>query len=170
MVSLRSGEEAREVWADYVAPQTYDVRLARPGAVETAPPVRVRFTRGAGHTLRMDAGGRSVHATVVPNGARRHVFQGGTRTDLELFDPLDVEASSDVAEGGLRAPMPGKVVAHLVAVGTKVTKGTPLMVLEAMKMELTVTAPRDGVVASFRYAPGAQVSEGAELLVFEDAP
>ncbi len=54
--------------------------------------------------------------------ARRHVFLAGRRWDLELFDPLDIEASSDVAEGGLRAPMPGKVVAHLIAPGTKVAR------------------------------------------------
>jgi 3-methylcrotonyl-CoA carboxylase alpha subunit len=97
------------------------------------------------------------------------VFLDGRRRDIEIFDPLDIEASGDTTEVGLRAPMPGKVVAHLVAPGTRVTKGTPLIVLEAMKMELTVVASRDGVLESFRYAPGEQVSEGAELVVFTDA-
>jgi 3-methylcrotonyl-CoA carboxylase alpha subunit len=168
ILTLRSGDEVREVRAEYVAPQCYDVRLSAPATIEEAVPARVQLSVGADHAIRLETNGRSLQATVVPNGARRHVFLAGRRWDLELFDPLDVVASSDVAEGGLRAPMPGKVVAHLIAPGTKVAKGTPLIVLEAMKMELTVVAPRDGVLESFRYAPGEQVSEGAELAVFQE--
>ncbi|MFN8864209.1 MAG: biotin/lipoyl-containing protein, partial [Flavobacteriales bacterium] len=43
--------------------------------------------------------------------------------------------------------MPGKVVAVLVAAGATVSRGQPLMVMEAMKMEHTIAAPADGVVA-----------------------
>ena len=169
-LSLRSGDVVCEVRAEYVAPDRYEVRLAAPEAVEATPPVPVRLSLGPGHALRLDTNGRSLHATVVANEARRHVFLAGRRWDIEVFDPLDVVASRDTAEGGLRAPMPGKVVAHLVAPGAKVAKGTPLIVLEAMKMELTVVASRAGVLESFRYAPGEQVSEGAELVVFHEDP
>jgi 3-methylcrotonyl-CoA carboxylase alpha subunit len=65
--------------------------------------------------------------------------------------------------------MPGKVIALAVEPGTKVEKGAPLIVLEAMKMEHTISAPRKGVVKAFRFAPGDQVSDGAELLDFEGA-
>ncbi len=169
-ITLRSGEAVREVRAEYVAPHRHEVRVAAPETIEAAPSVPVRVSVGANQTLRLDTSGRSIQATVVPVGARRYVFLAGRRWDLEVFDPLDIEASGDATELGLRAPMPGKVVAHLVAPGTKVTKGTPLIVLEAMKMELTVVASRDGVIESFRYAPGEQVSEGAELVVFHEAP
>ena len=168
-LSLRSGDEVREVRAEYVAPRHYLVRLVTPETIDAALPTAVRFSVGPDHALRLDTNGRSIQATVVPNGARRHVFLAGRRRDIEIFDPLDIKASGDTTEVGLRAPMPGKVVAHLVAPGTRVTKGTPLIVLEAMKMELTVVASRDGVLESFRYAPGEQVSEGAELVVFTDA-
>ncbi len=60
--------------------------------------------------------------------------------------------------------MPGKVVSILVKAGDKVTQGQPLAVMEAMKMEHTLSAPRDGEVAELLYAPGDPVSEGAELL------
>jgi 3-methylcrotonyl-CoA carboxylase alpha subunit len=60
--------------------------------------------------------------------------------------------------------MPGKVVAFLAAAGDKVTRGQPLAVLEAMKMEHTLAAPRDGVVAELLYAVGDSVAEGGELL------
>ena len=46
-------------------------------------------------------------------------------------------------------------------------RGTPLLILEAMKMEHTVTAPRDGKVAEVHFAAGALVSEGAQLLTLE---
>ena len=63
--------------------------------------------------------------------------------------------------------MPGKVIALLAAPGATVDKGAPLLVLEAMKMEHTISAPRAGTVKSFRYAAGDQVAEGVELVEFE---
>ncbi len=60
--------------------------------------------------------------------------------------------------------MPGKVVSFAVKAGDAVTKGQPLAVMEAMKMEHTIAAPADGVVQELLYAPGDQVTEGAELI------
>ena len=85
------------------------------------------------------------------------------------FHSRCVEAGSHEAEGHLRAPMPGKVIAHLVDEGATVTKGQPIVVMEAMKMEITIVAPHDGVLASFRHHPGEQVAEGTELAILEDA-
>ena len=76
------------------------------------------------------------------------------------------EAAADV--GNLRAPMPGKVVAYLAKPGEAVASGQPLAVMEAMKMEHTLSAPRDGVVAEWLYAVGDQVAEGGELLRLAD--
>ena len=52
----------------------------------------------------------------------------------------------------------------LVEKGTQVRQGQPLLVMEAMKMEHTISAPQDGTVAELLYAPGDQVTEGSELL------
>ena len=60
--------------------------------------------------------------------------------------------------------MPGKVIAFLARAGEAVQAGQAVAVLEAMKMEHTLTAPRDGVVAELLFAPGDQVLEGAELV------
>jgi biotin carboxyl carrier protein len=60
--------------------------------------------------------------------------------------------------------MPGKVVALAVAVGDKVTKGQPLLTLEAMKMEHALAAPFDGEVEALSVAVGDQVTEGAALV------
>jgi 3-methylcrotonyl-CoA carboxylase alpha subunit len=60
--------------------------------------------------------------------------------------------------------MPGKVIAFLAKAGDAVTLGQPLAVMEAMKMEHTISAPRDGTIEALLYAPGDQVDEGGELL------
>jgi len=69
--------------------------------------------------------------------------------------------------GSLLAPMPGLVLRVLAEVGATVTAGQPLLVLEAMKMEQTVSAPADGVVAELRAKAGEQVSTGQILAVLE---
>ena len=106
-------------------------------------------------------------ATAFAVGNRWHVFSEGRRYTLDVIDPLDVQLVSDAREGALRATMPGKVVAHKAAVGDHVKKGATLVILEAMKMELSVVAPYDGMVRRFVFAPGEQVTEGAELVELE---
>ena len=60
--------------------------------------------------------------------------------------------------------MPGKVLDVLVKTGQEVQAGTPLMVLEAMKMEHRIVAAKDGVVAAIHFEAGDQVTQGAVLL------
>jgi biotin carboxyl carrier protein len=62
---------------------------------------------------------------------------------------------------------PATVVAVMVEVGAEVTRGQPLVVVSAMKMEMTLTAPHDGVVRAVNAKPGAAVSPGDELVVVE---
>ena len=63
--------------------------------------------------------------------------------------------------------MPGKVIAVLATPGATVEKGTPLVVLEAMKMEHTLSAPAAGLVKAYHYGPGDQVADGVELVDFQ---
>ena len=93
-------------------------------------------------------------------------------TGSALLTEVDViaHAGEGQGEGGrLTAPMPGKLVAFLAQPGDAVTKGQPLAVMEAMKMEHTITAPRDGVVAELLFSVGDQVGDGAELLKLKTA-
>jgi acyl-CoA carboxylase subunit alpha len=69
--------------------------------------------------------------------------------------------------GSLLAPMPGLVLRVLADVGATVAAGQPLVVLEAMKMEQTVTAPADGVLAELRAKAGEQVAAGQILAVVD---
>ncbi|MGX9787883.1 acetyl/propionyl/methylcrotonyl-CoA carboxylase subunit alpha [Mycobacterium sp. MMS18-G62] len=68
-----------------------------------------------------------------------------------------------VAAGSLLAPMPGSVLRVGAAVGDSVTAGQPLIWLEAMKMEHTITAPADGVLTELNVESGQQVDVGAVL-------
>jgi propionyl-CoA carboxylase alpha chain len=77
-----------------------------------------------------------------------------------FVDPADV-----VAEGSLLAPMPAAVTHVGVEAGQAVTKGDVIVVLEAMKMQHTITAPTDGVVAELDVSVGQQVESGAVLAV-----
>jgi 3-methylcrotonyl-CoA carboxylase alpha subunit len=63
--------------------------------------------------------------------------------------------------------MPGKIIKVMTEAGKKVAKGEALLILEAMKMEHTITAPADGVVKEIHYGAGEQVLEGAELITLE---
>ncbi|WP_212525301.1 acetyl/propionyl/methylcrotonyl-CoA carboxylase subunit alpha [Actibacterium sp. MT2.3-13A] len=85
-----------------------------------------------------------------------------------LADPLARAAQGGAGGDLIEAPMPGLVKAVFVAQGEAVAAGQPLAVLEAMKMEHTLTAGRDGVVAELLAEAGAQVEAGAALIRLED--
>jgi 3-methylcrotonyl-CoA carboxylase alpha subunit len=104
------------------------------------------------------------HVTVTPEAY--DLFYQGESLRLCLSDPLMSAPSRHETEGSLSAPMPGKIVSLLVSPGQRVEKGTPLLVMEAMKMEHALLAPGAGAVEAFLFAPGDQVSEGASLLQF----
>ena len=83
------------------------------------------------------------------------------------WERIEPGSSGAEDEGGLVAPMPGKVLEVLVAQGDVVEAGTPLMVLEAMKMEHRIVAAADGTVVAVHYEAGDQVAQGAVLLDLE---
>ena len=98
-----------------------------------------------------------------------HVFTARGAVEITAIDALAHAGESGSEGGRLTAPMPGKVVSFAVKAGDKVSKGQPLAVMEAMKMEHTIAAPADGEVQELLFAPGDQVTEGAELLKFKIA-
>ncbi len=108
-----------------------------------------------------------VRGSVVAEGELLHVFYRGEHVVLQYADPMAHAGVAEAASGRLTAPMPGKVVAVLVAPGEAVEAGAPLMIMEAMKMEHTIAAPHAGVVDTVLYAVGDQVADGAPLLSFK---
>ncbi|PRC93330.1 acetyl-CoA carboxylase biotin carboxylase subunit [Solimicrobium silvestre] len=127
---------------------------------------RVRLAQTE-HTLSIQVGELTVSGTVVRHGEHFHVFNQGQHVELTYTDPLLHAGEAEAETGRLTAPMPGKIVALLVAAGQAVKKGEPLLIMEAMKMEHTIAAPVDGVVKELMYLVGDQVADGAQLLMFE---
>jgi 3-methylcrotonyl-CoA carboxylase alpha subunit len=121
-----------------------------------------------GDRFAVELDDRRLIAGVVTVDDKRSVFLQGCTYTLLRDDPLHRVDAGDSHGGGLTAPMPGKVVTLLAHAGQKVDKGTPLLILEAMKMEHTITAPAAGVVKAFCYAAGEQVADGAALVEFEE--
>ena len=120
-----------------------------------------------GDRFAVELDDRRLIASVIAVDDKRTVFLQGSTWTLLRDDPLHRVDAGDSHGGGLTAPMPGKVVALLAQPGQKVEKGTPLLILEAMKMEHTITAPAAGTLKAFCYAAGEQVSDGAALVEFE---
>ncbi len=157
------------VYTDGAASHALTVHY-RAGGIELEIDGRRRMLRGApqdGPRYSVLLDGEHIDGTVVAMAACRHVFTQGAHHTLELHDVPMQEIDVEAHGGGVTAPMPGKVIAVLVKAGTAVEKGTPLVILEAMKMEHTLLAPARGKVNEIRYAVGDQVAEGDALIEFE---
>lgn len=125
--------------------------------VEFATAQSVRLARnGVTTTYRID------HASEAVDVHGPH----GSQTLVPVPDFADPQ--EQLAAGSLLAPMPGTVTAVPVNPGEHVTRGTPVVVLEAMKMQHTIAAPADGIVADLHASTGAQVDAGALLAVIDE--
>jgi propionyl-CoA carboxylase alpha chain len=115
--------------------------------------------------LTVDGVRRSYQAAIHGGAVDIDSVLGATSFTVvpRFADPADAAVA-----GSLVAPMPGSVVRVLVDTAAVVAKGQPLVVLEAMKMEHTVTSPSDGTVAEIRVQPGQQVDAGAVLAVVNE--
>lgn len=122
----------------------------------------VQHNRGRLHLTLRD--GRTCLAHAAKVGDVWWIHLNGRTYKWERIEPGSSGAED---EGGLVAPMPGKVLEVLVAQGDIVQAGTPLMVLEAMKMEHRIVAAADGTVVAVHYEAGDQVAQGAVLLDLE---
>ena len=129
----------------------------------------LELVRHEGAELSIRLGEASLHGSVRRDGDLFHVFTGGRHYTLAYNDPMAHAGEQGSAGGRLTAPMPGKVVAVLASSGKEVKKGEPLVIMEAMKMEHTISAPSDGLVEEVLYQVGDQVADGAPLLAFKAA-
>jgi biotin carboxyl carrier protein len=158
----KDGEAIREVELTPLGADRYRVR------VDDAE-FEVSATVGPDGRLRIGSESGETTAEVTATGARRFVRLGA----LEFV--LDREASTRrrgaaAAGGGLESPMPGVVTRVMVAAGDSVTKGQPLLALEAMKMEHLIRAPRDGRVRAIAAAVGEMVQGGLPLAELDPEP
>jgi acetyl-CoA/propionyl-CoA carboxylase, biotin carboxylase, biotin carboxyl carrier protein len=143
------------------------------GVATTIPAHRVlleeeSFVRGDHTTRTVESGALEVLSASA--GATDVLLVEGQA--VRLWNPAMAASASAAVHGGpaageVLAPMQGTIVKVLVAEGDAVAAGDPLLVLEAMKMETTLTAPKDGVVAELEVAPGDATGAGTLLLVLE---
>ncbi|MGY3864403.1 acetyl/propionyl/methylcrotonyl-CoA carboxylase subunit alpha [Aeromonas bivalvium] len=122
--------------------------------------------------LRLLRSGRWLRCPVTPAADGAWVLQlEGRRIPFATDDHRHQHHDDHQAPGsqGASAPMHGLVVALLVEAGQSVSRGQPLLVMEAMKMEHQVRAEQDGVIAELLCQVGQQISQGASLVRFQDA-
>jgi acetyl/propionyl-CoA carboxylase alpha subunit len=114
---------------------------------------------------------RSVQVHVGPHRDGLEVWVGLERYFISIADPRDRSADSKKAGAAgpveLRAQMPGKIIKLLAAVGSAVSAGQGLVVVEAMKMQNEVKAPKDGMLTRIYVTEGATVGAGDPLLIVE---
>ncbi|MBR0680935.1 acetyl/propionyl/methylcrotonyl-CoA carboxylase subunit alpha [Roseomonas eburnea] len=121
-----------------------------------------------GLLLTVDGVSRRLSAT--RRGAEVTVIVGGRNHTLVQVDPLAPPRVETAGGDRVTAPIPARVTRILVAPGDSVAKNAPLLVIEAMKMELTLRAPMEGTIAQVMHAVGEMVEEGTELVTFAAGP
>jgi len=148
-------------WTATVEAAGSDSYLARVKAQEL--PIRILARDAA--SLQVECAGEVRHLRVFETAGELHLFANGrhavvkvTRTD----DALQVVGAAE--QGSLLTPLPGTIVAVHVAAGQQVARGAPLITVEAMKMEHTLTAPYEGVVSRVAFGLADRVQAGAILV------
>jgi len=121
--------------------------------------IEVVAVRGNEAELRID--GRTAVVPFVVQGTEVWFALDG---EIWTIDVADQRPRARHRDHSLSAPMPGIVLKILVKQGDHVSKGAPLLILEAMKMEHQVVAPRDGTVAAINCAEGELVQPGVDLV------
>jgi len=131
------------------------------------------------------SGGRSIRVALTVDGVTsyaevviddadphraREVYVDGLGAALAFREqPRFTDPATAHASGSLLAPMPGTVISVAAEPGQQVGAGQPVLVLEAMKMQHTVSAPHAGTVTEIPVQPGQQVAAGDVLAVVEGA-
>jgi 3-methylcrotonyl-CoA carboxylase alpha subunit len=123
---------------------------------------------GGQFTCQVRLNDNDSQATVILHKEDVHVFSQGQVRVLQLHDAVAHAQDDGTDHGGsLTAPMPGKIIAIGVKAGDAVKSGDMLLVMEAMKMEHTISSPTDGTVQEVFFSVGDQVADGAELIAIQ---
>ncbi|MDH2424091.1 biotin carboxylase N-terminal domain-containing protein [Sphaerisporangium sp. TRM90804] len=175
----RLGEPAWTRWLLAARGETAEVAvrgLPRSGAevaVDGGPPVTALLGRGPEGEARVTLDGVTSRFACARDGETVWLGRDGRSwaiTPHVAGDPDDRPGAGRAGDGVVRSPMPGTVLLVKVAAGDRVAEGQPLLVVEAMKMEHTVTAPAAGVVAELPVRAGQPVDMDAVLAVVRDDP
>jgi len=138
-----------------------DGYLARVKDQETS----IRILARDATSLQVECDGEVLHIRVFEAAAELHLFANGRHVALSVTrtdDALQVVGAAE--QGSLLTPLPGTIVAVHVAPGQQVARGAPLITVEAMKMEHTLTAPYEGIVSRVAFGLADRVQAGAILV------
>ncbi|HWW29735.1 MAG TPA: biotin carboxylase N-terminal domain-containing protein [Steroidobacteraceae bacterium] len=148
----------RSVRIELSAPDKYVAYLGRE---EFSMRVLERGTQ----SLRVECNGQVLGVRAIDADPQLHLFRRGRHVTLRLTNTEQaLQVAAGAEQGSLLTPLPGTIVAVHVANGQKVARGAPLVTVEAMKMEHTLTAPYAGVVARIAFGLADRVQAGAVLV------
>jgi 3-methylcrotonyl-CoA carboxylase alpha subunit len=158
------GVARRQPWPLRIDGRRDEVTLVWPDPGASGPPV-VRYRGTACPTQAAED--RTIE--VVPAERGILVLHRGRQISFQPPDPAEPASGQAGQAGDIIAPMHGRIVSVHVAAGDRVRRGQSLGIIEAMKMEHTLTAPADGTVVAASAEPGLQVAEGASLFILKQA-
>jgi acetyl-CoA/propionyl-CoA carboxylase biotin carboxyl carrier protein len=152
-----AGGERVDLAVEPVAPKTWRVRADALG--DAAERLVVLHPVSAGRT-RVDVDGRVRHVAIVADAGATHVVVGGDNWSFGevVHRGHDDGPGAGDGDGVVRSPMPGTVISVSVVVGDEVLAGQTVAIVEAMKMEHTLTAPIDGTVEQVHATAGSSVA------------
>jgi 3-methylcrotonyl-CoA carboxylase alpha subunit len=133
-------------------------------SVDAQTPLSISDLSFSGDHVAVTVEKTRLRSRYLRDGERLHLWVAGAHWELLLEDPRLKEFTTTAAQGGLTTPLPGVVAAVVAKVGQAVRAGEVLMVIEAMKMEHSISAPYDGTVKVIHFAHGDRVPEGSQLL------
>ncbi|KAG0237809.1 Methylcrotonoyl-CoA carboxylase subunit alpha, mitochondrial [Actinomortierella wolfii] len=146
---------------------TYNVKVVTPNKTTVFEKVLAKLE--GSHALLSEIASQKHKTNVIHEGDRVHVFsEGEGKVTLEVPKPKFLSMGKEEKGGSVRTPMPCKISNVMCKPGDKVTKGQPLVVLEAMKMEHVIKSPIDGVVSEVFFNVGELVGENKSLIAFEE--
>lgn len=163
----------KSAWRDGDRSRTVEVVSLGGGRYQVSvdgAPFELTATAGPDGRLSLTTDQGVTIAELTAAGARRFVRLGTLDFVLERESGARRGAGARGGhQAGLESPMPGVVTRVMVAAGDSVTKGQPLLALEAMKMEHLIRAPRDGRIRSIAASVGEMVNGGVPLVEMDEA-
>ena len=160
--NLASGYQIKTYRDDAGHQHRIEYRFARKGLVLSSDESIRLVSSSPQEVVLADGNGVARSFAVARHGEDVYVDSPHGSVHLVAL-PRFPEPGSAIEQGSLLAPMPGSVIRVGAKLGDTVTAGQPLVWLEAMKMEHTISAPTNGVLAQLNVTPGEQVEVGAVL-------
>ena len=154
--------------------QKHVTAAERKAKAEPSPETSIEFEilETDNQKIIFETGGNRQELLVAPVSDKENTFRVWSCADYwDITFPDTISGHQDDLNkaGSLKSNMPGVITVLLAEIGQPLQVGDPILVLEAMKMEHTISAPKLGVVKSFRFKPGDQVKEGELLVDFEES-